>query len=341
MSRASVLSMTSARCRVSLLAATMLVMGTAASAQAQFTVGPWAPSYDEAMRRADAEQKAVLIHFSATWCGPCQRMEREVFASPSIQQMLAREVVAVKVDADHQQYLLQRYGVNSLPSDIAVDPKTNRVLMKSQNFLDGQSYANMIANISATERQIVAQRAPQQPPQAQQSQGQYQARNQGTQRPDYGNDSRQGSQYGPPPQYNRPPQQSNAEVGMDGFSPVAMNRNRKWVKGNPSLAWEHKGITYLMSSPDELREFRADPDRFAPKLLGCDPVILWDTDRAVTGSTSFAAYYNDELFLFATEDSRSRFRANPERYVRTQHVLRLDQVKTLAEHLRETETVRR
>ena len=113
---------------------------------------------------------------------------------------------------------------------------------------------------------------------------------------------------------------------MDGYSPVAMHRQRKWVAGKRQFTWRHHGVTYWLASEAERREFRADPRKFAPRLLGCDPVVLNETDRAVRGSLQFGAIFDGGLYFFVSGASRTKFRANPLNYTRTRHVLRVDMI---------------
>ena len=81
-----------------------------------------------------------------------------------------------------------------------------------------------------------------------------------------------------------------------------------------------------MADANELRQFRANPERYAPKLLGCDPVLLNETDRAIAGKIDFGAYFDGELYFFVSAKSRKIFRAKPLRYTRTRHVLRVDHI---------------
>ena len=74
-------------------------------------------------------------------------------------------------------------------------------------------------------------------------------------------------------------------------------------------------------------EFRNNPEAYAPKLLGCDPVILWESDRAVAGDIRYGAFFDDELYLFKTEERRRQFKANPEKYIRLQHAVKVDQIE--------------
>jgi len=66
--------------------------------------------FDEAL--AAAGDKLVVIDFTATWCGPCQRIA-PVFVK------LAEEmpdVVFMKVDVDENEAISSRYGISAMPT---------------------------------------------------------------------------------------------------------------------------------------------------------------------------------------------------------------------------------
>lgn len=56
--------------------------------------------------------KLVLIDFTATWCGPCQRV------APIFVQMSEKHtnVVFVKIDVDECPDITENYGVNCMPT---------------------------------------------------------------------------------------------------------------------------------------------------------------------------------------------------------------------------------
>ena len=53
------------------------------------------------------------------------------------------------------------------------------------------------------------------------------------------------------------------------------------------------------------------------------------SDRAVLGSTRYAAFYDNELYLFVDDINRKAFKRSPDNYVRTRVVLNVDQIETV------------
>lgn len=130
--------------------------------------------------------------------------------------------------------------------------------------------------------------------------------------------------FNPPAGPNAPAGQSavpqgHPQLGLDGYCPVTLlNRNipekQRWRKGDPRWGAIHRGRTYLFTGPIEQQAFLADPDRYAPVLSGVDSVVALESGRSVHGSRRFGVVYNDQVFLFSSEDSLQRFAQNPARY---------------------------
>lgn len=116
-------------------------------------------------------------------------------------------------------------------------------------------------------------------------------------------------------------------LGMRGFCPVTLHEKQRWVRGNPDYQWEHQGITYFLSDEAAFDKFWERAEDFAPKLLGCDPVLYRDDARAVPGSIRHAALWRGDLFLFASAANRAKFHADPSRYANSRQVLLLDEIE--------------
>ena len=263
----------------------------------------WRTDFDSALREAEEKKLPLMMHFYADWCMPCQKMEQTVFNNSAVREVLTTRFVAVKLNSEKNQHLVRRYGFEILPTDMAIDPLTGRVLAIHSGYVDQPGYMKL-AKQCETAFQKAHPTPPPQPP-SQES-------------PDVAEKVQ--------PQLGEP----QPVVGLDGYSPVAIVKSRKWNRGSASYAWDYKGVLYYMSSREELIEFRKSPETFAPKLLGCDPVILWETDRAIAGTPDFAAFYDDELYLFKSEERRKQFKANPQKFTRLQQAVKVEKIERTA-----------
>ena len=77
-------------------------------------------------------QGAVLVDFSATWCGPCKKLEPVVH---EIASAYDGRLKVVKVDVDHAPATAAKFGVLSVPTllffrDGAVKDQSIGVLSK-------------------------------------------------------------------------------------------------------------------------------------------------------------------------------------------------------------------
>ncbi|MDD4787646.1 MAG: DUF255 domain-containing protein [Pirellulales bacterium] len=103
-------------------------------------------------------------------------------------------------------------------------------------------------------------------------------------------------------------------LALDGFCPVRLAREWRWVPGDPAWGAFHEGRTYLFAGPEEQQAFLNDPHRYAPVLSGRDVVGLVDEGRELTGTRSYGARWNDRIYLFNSRENYERFRLNPTLY---------------------------
>lgn len=72
-------------------------------------------SYSEGLSKAKEEGKPVFIDFWASWCGPCQQMEDEVYPDQDVIEK-SRDFINIKVNVDENGDLAGEYGVDSIPT---------------------------------------------------------------------------------------------------------------------------------------------------------------------------------------------------------------------------------
>lgn len=91
----------------------LLLGAVGAEAQVRFMTR----STDAVRRMAIEQQKLVFIDLFATWCPPCQMMEREVFSRSDVGEFMASRFVCAKYDVDKTtgRELLKRYGNRRVP----------------------------------------------------------------------------------------------------------------------------------------------------------------------------------------------------------------------------------
>lgn len=84
----------------------------------------------------------VLVDFSATWCGPCQKM------APLIDELASKydgKAKIVKVDVDNSQDLATKYGVMSVPTIVLL--KGGEIVNKWIGFTPKQTLADAIDGV--------------------------------------------------------------------------------------------------------------------------------------------------------------------------------------------------
>lgn len=94
-------------------------------------------SMDRALEESRRNGKPVFIDFSADWCGPCQRLKREVFDDDARAHTLQTAVIPVSiVDLRREtgsnpaeiDALQRQYQVKAFPTLVVFSPGTGRVM---------------------------------------------------------------------------------------------------------------------------------------------------------------------------------------------------------------------
>jgi thiol-disulfide isomerase/thioredoxin/YHS domain-containing protein len=104
-----------------------------------------------------------------------------------------------------------------------------------------------------------------------------------------------------------------AEPTLNGYSPVAITKHRKWQRGSSKFAWKHAGSLYHLQDAEELSLFKANPDRYLPELAGHDPLELSTGRRVVPGDIRFGAFFRGKLYLLSNDENRKQFLSEPQR----------------------------
>lgn len=108
-----------------------------------------------AFEQARAERKLLMIDFSAEWCAPCRAMER-TFGMDTVYSALTQHFVALKFDVtkdtDENNDRKARYGAETLPAVLFIDPTDGTVLQRIRKETDEAELLEIIRR--ATSRQV-------------------------------------------------------------------------------------------------------------------------------------------------------------------------------------------
>jgi len=90
----------------------------------------WEHRFDEAVKKARAAKKPIMIDFWADWCAWCHRLDQTTYVDPVVVK-LSEEFIAVKVDTEggkKNQDIALRYNVATLPTISFITPGGRQIL---------------------------------------------------------------------------------------------------------------------------------------------------------------------------------------------------------------------
>jgi len=110
----------------------------------------WLHSESEAVTKAKAEKKPLIVDFTAEWCKACNQLSRDTFADPRVMEK-AGGFVAVKVDATSDEdpqvdAVKNKYGVKGLPTVVIYD-STGKERGRINEFIGPEKFLKMIEGV--------------------------------------------------------------------------------------------------------------------------------------------------------------------------------------------------
>ena len=85
----------------------------------------WERRFEDALKKARASHKPVIVDFWAQWCGWCHRLDKTTYVDPAVVK-LAEGFVAVKVNIEgepRETAVAIRYDVSNLPTIMVISPE--------------------------------------------------------------------------------------------------------------------------------------------------------------------------------------------------------------------------
>lgn len=245
------------------------------------TAGEWLDSFEVARKRAIEKNIPLVLHFEAVWCGACRQMDSAVLSQPTVTNHLGTTIVGLRVDADRDPELIAKYGISSLPTEVVIGSDGQEIA----RYTGSATLDEYMARLSKSGAKNAAEHSPKQ------VEGQDESLRQCLL-----------------------VMRDGKVVGLGGYCPVAMIRDKKWLKGSDEFVGTYDGVDYFFKSAEERENFFASPKQYIPGLHGCDPVELQRERVAQTGAIELGAFYKGRLFFFRSQSNRRLFQNNPAWY---------------------------
>lgn len=99
-------------------------------------------------------------------------------------------------------------------------------------------------------------------------------------------------------------------VALYGYDPVAYFIDKSAQSGASEYEFRFAGLTWRFRSAANRAAFSRQPENFVPEFGGYDPLAVGE-GIPLEGNPAFFAVSDGKLFLFAREESRAEFLANP------------------------------
>lgn len=301
----------------------ILITASAAPCLAQH--GGWKVDYAEASTAAEKDDLPILLHFHAWYCGPCQRMDRDVFPHADVQQALSTGLASVEIDVTKEPDLAERFKASTVPRDVVVFAD-GTVETLNIGYMSRSSYVSLLKDTAERGKTKKKPRKEEEQP---------------------GNDEQVPKPVDPSienpsaePQVtddsSKPlePDTDNLEpldraliTGLNGYCPVRLHDAKQWTPGLDSIVADYRDIRYRFSSEADREKFLKNPAAYAPQDLGCDPIVLTKEGKAVAGDIQYGAFFDQRLYLFKSAENRELFKKSPLLFIEIRSALKADQIE--------------
>lgn len=102
----------------------------------------WGPAPFEEAHAAD---RPVLLSITTPWCKWCETMDREAFSNPAVAANVHDDFVPIRVDADRQPRIRDRYTMGGFPSTVFLTP-TGEVITGA-TYMDTETLRSVLERV--------------------------------------------------------------------------------------------------------------------------------------------------------------------------------------------------
>ncbi len=241
----------------------------------------WLGDYGQALKTAVDRQRPVWLQFTGPWCPNCHRMDKESFKNPKIVEHLSKLFIPAKISCENDAELALSFGFTQLPATVLISPD-GKILARHEGYADPETLARISnqAGVAMNEKpqeklEVVSEKALLANKTVEKAAEDHA-------RHDH-------------------PSEVLAESKLKKETGAAENppAPEADVKADGTLVAENKPA----------------PERPMEPLGAKCPVTLLDDKLEMLTNKSITATYAGQRYYFASDEARSRFSQNPERYI--------------------------
>jgi len=81
-------------------------------------------TYNEALALAKEQNKPILVDISASWCGYCKRMKKNVYTNSEVASYLNNNFITIAIDGEVGEGIdmAKKYNVTGYPTFVFINP---------------------------------------------------------------------------------------------------------------------------------------------------------------------------------------------------------------------------
>lgn len=123
-------------------------------------------TWDEVLKEAKSENKYIFMDCHATWCGPCKKMDVEVFKDVTLGEFINANFISMKFQIDttarDDQYVkdmhialgsfAKEYKIRSLPTYLFFSPE-GKIVAKEEGFVPVKAFLQIASDVLDPQKQ--------------------------------------------------------------------------------------------------------------------------------------------------------------------------------------------
>ncbi|HHT9120900.1 MAG TPA: thioredoxin domain-containing protein [Candidatus Hypogeohydataceae bacterium YC41] len=106
----------------------------------------WKEWSEETFRQAQGEDKPIYLSLSAVWCHWCHVFDETTLSDPQVIEILNRDFICIRVDADKNPHIQSRYLAGGWPTSAFLTPR--RDVIVAGTYIYPEDFRSLTAKVS-------------------------------------------------------------------------------------------------------------------------------------------------------------------------------------------------